>query len=303
MRWKKLKHLFVADGQFDWMHSHGSNAVFRKGSGDVHRVYFSCRDAQSRGHIAYVDIDFKDNFKIVSISNKPVLSPGGLGYFDDSGVIMGCFADIGDELFLYYLGWNLKVTVPWQNSIGLAKYHAETDSFVKVSKAPVLDRSDEDPFSISYPSVIQDGAGYRMWYGSNLTWGADQKDMMHVFKHAHSEDGVLWNRDGRTVVALEHENEIALSKPWVIKDHDCYRMWYSYRGNGTITSYRIGYAESADGIHWERKDNQVGIDVSVDGWDSNEISYPCVFDLEGKRYMLYNGNDYGQTGFGIAVLE
>jgi hypothetical protein len=26
------------------------------------------------------------------------------------------------------------------------------------------------------------------------------------------------------------------------------------------------------------------------------------FDHKGERYMLYNGNGYGQTGFGLAVL-
>ena len=49
--------------------------------------------------------------------------------------------------------------------------------------------------------------------------------------------------------------------------------------------------------------NAVGIDVSKNGWDSEMICYPYVFDHKGKRYMLYNGNGYGKTGFGLAVLE
>ena len=76
-------------------------------------------------------------------------------------------------------------------------------------------------------------------------------------------------------------------------------MWYCSRGE----SYRIGYAESDDGIHWIRKDQDVGIDVSDSGWDSEMIEYPFVFDHEGDRYMLYNGNGYGKTGIGLAVLE
>jgi predicted GH43/DUF377 family glycosyl hydrolase len=76
-------------------------------------------------------------------------------------------------------------------------------------------------------------------------------------------------------------------------------MWYSYRGR----SYRIGYAESDNGIEWVRKDEEVGIDVSESGWDSEMIEYPYIFDHEGQRYMLYNGNGYGRTGIGLAVLE
>jgi hypothetical protein len=80
-------------------------------------------------------------------------------------------------------------------------------------------------------------------------------------------------------------------------------MWYSYRAQKNIDTYRIGYAESNDGISWVRKDEEIGIDVSNEGWDSEMICYPYIFDHNGKRYMLYNGNGYGKTGFGLAVLE
>jgi hypothetical protein len=75
-------------------------------------------------------------------------------------------------------------------------------------------------------------------------------------------------------------------------------MWFCYRGE----SYQIGYAESIDGIEWERKDAQTGIDVSEAGWDSQMVAYPFVFDHEGIRYLLYNGNDYGRSGFGLAEM-
>ncbi len=303
MKWKKIKHLFVANNQYDWMSSHGSNPVAINLKDSVFRIYFSCRDKLSRSHIAFIDVDFDNDFKIINISKEPVLAPGELGTFDDSGVVMGCFQEVKEELFLYYLGWNLKVTVPWLNTIGIAVYNPETDGFDKISRAPLMDRSHEDPFSISYPSIMFENGIYRMWYGSNLSWGTNQEDMQHVFKYAESHDGLKWKRTNKVVLNLEHKNEYALSKPWVIKDNGIYKMWYSYRGNGEIVNYRIGYAESFDGINWKRLDANVGIDVSVSGWDSEMISYPCVFDFNDNRYMLYNGNSYGTSGFGIAILE
>jgi len=75
-------------------------------------------------------------------------------------------------------------------------------------------------------------------------------------------------------------------------------MWYACRGE----SYRIGYAESADGLNWTRLDHAVGIARSESGWDCEMIEYPFVFDHGGQRYMLYNGNGYGKSGFGLAVL-
>jgi len=68
-------------------------------------------------------------------------------------------------------------------------------------------------------------------------------------------------------------------------------------------SYRIGYAESSNGVDWKRKDNDVGIDVSPSGWDSEMIEFPYVFDNKDTRYMLYCGNGFGKTGFGYAILD
>jgi hypothetical protein len=302
MKWRKIKYLFTANNQSDWMYSHGSNPVFKLLENGVCRVYFTCRDKESRSHIASLDLDFEDDFRITNISKEPVLCPGDLGLFDDSGVVMGCFQSIKGKEYLYYLGWNLKVTVPWMNTIGLAIYDSDSKSYLKNSKAPMMDRSDEDPYSISYPFVLFDNGVYKMWYGSNLSWGKDQASMQHVFKYAESTDGVNWNRTNQIVLGLEHKGEYALSKPWVLKERDLYKMWYSYRASEKSENYRIGYAESKNGVDWIRKDNEVGIDVSISGWDSEMISYPCVFDYKGERYMLYNGNNYGGSGFGIAIL-
>jgi hypothetical protein len=243
------------------------------------------------------------NFKVIRISDQPVVAPGEPGMFDDSGTAMGYLLKVGEKRYLYYLGWNLKVTVPWLNSIGLAISEHDGKGFTKYSRAPIMDRSDEDPFSISYPSIMFDNGIYRMWYGSNLKWGKDQAEMNHVIKYAESHDGIRWERSGNVVVNLVYPFEYALSKPFVLRDPSCYRMWYSFRASKRASTYRIGYAESHDGLLWKRKDDAVGIDVSNTGWDSEMICYPFVFDWEGCRYMLYNGNGYGKTGFGLAVLE
>jgi hypothetical protein len=85
-------------------------------------------------------------------------------------------------------------------------------------------------------------------------------------------------------------------------------MWYTRRGaadyrEDPASAYRIGYAESPDGVRWTRMDERAGIDVSENGWDSVMIAYPFVYQHRGVKYMLYNGNGFGQTGIGYAVWE
>ncbi len=298
MKWIKKRLIFEPPRNLGWMVSHAANPVAEHLTGDLYRVYFSGRDNRNRASIGFMEFDVIHPEKIMNVSLEPIVSPGEIGTFDDSGTSMGCIVRQGDTRYLYYLGWNLGVTVPWRNSIGLliSKNNAP---FTRFSKAPVLDRSAVDPFSISYPWVLKEEDKWRMWYGSNLKWGSMQKDMMHVLKYAESFDGIQWFPTGEISLEFKCDNEYAISKPSVIKEDGIYKMWYSYRGD----RYRIGYAESEDGIHFNRMDETVGIDVSEFGWDSEMICYPHVFEHNGEKYMLYNGNGYGKSGIGLAILS
>jgi hypothetical protein len=304
MQWRKLGLVFCPQGNHVWMRTHAANTVAEHLDGDLFRVYFSTRDAGNRSSIGWVDVDLRAPDRVLRVSEHPVIGPGRLGTFDDSGASMAWLTRVGSRRYLYYLGWNLGVTVPWRNSIGLAISESADGEFVKLHEAPIVDRSPVDPFSISYPCVLRDGLRWRMWYGSNLSWGAQQADMAHLIKYAESDDGIVWRRDGRIALPFQSADEYAMSKPCVLKEGGRYRMWYSFRG----ARYRIGYAESSDGLSWERQDHRAGIDVSEPGWDEpgwdeQSVEYPYVFEHRGQKYMLYNGNGYGLTGFGLAVLE
>jgi hypothetical protein len=297
MRWEKMGLLFSALGQQPWMVSHAANPTVDLLGGDLIRVYFGTRDCGNRSHIGAAVFELRDIVRLIDLTSSPLIAPGEPGTFDDSGTSMGCVVRSSDALYLYYLGWNLGVTVPWRNSIGLAISTDNGLSFKKHSAAPILDRNAVDPFSLSYPWILREGGCWRMWYGSNLRWGSKQSDMEHVIKYAESEDGRSWRRDGRVMLPLHGPDEYALTRPCVVHDSGIYRMWFTYRGRRN----RIGYAESTNGLIWERQDQLGALNVSDGGWDAEMLAYPCVFHCRGTRYMLYNGNDYGKSGFGIAV--
>ena len=302
MKWKKLGRIFCPNNNFDWMVSHAANPFAEHLYEDIFRVYFSCRDINNRSSVAYIEINLNNPDDVLKLSGKPLIVPGSRGAFDDSGVTIACIVNVGRKNLLYYLGWFLGVTVPFRNSIGLAIAEEDSMIFEKYSEVPIVNHNEIDPYSLSYPWIIKEDK-FRMWYGSNLRWGKEDgiRDygMEFVIKYAESQDGINWVRHGKVCIDFKSSDEYAISRPSVLKDDNIYKMWYSYRGR----KYRIGYAESDDGMNWTRKDEEAGIDVSRQGWDSEMIEYPHVFDHKGKRYMLYNGNDYGKTGFGLAVLE
>lgn len=296
-QWKKLGHIFVADRHYPWMQTHAANPVARHLGEGFFRIYFSCRDAQNRSGIGTLEIDIDAPTEIVSLCAEPVLLPGEIGAFDDSGVSMGCLVEHKKTTYLYYMGWNLGVTVPWRNSIGMA-IEQKDGRFVRYSQAPILDRNTYDPFTLSYPFVLKEGELWRMWYGSNLKWGTQHSDMDHVIKYAESKNGIHWKPSGKTAIGIEHDGEYAFARPCILKDNYHYHMWYAYRGD----CYQIGDATSKDGYNWSRNDRQVTLSPSEEGWDSQSVAYPYVFKHGNNTYMLYTGNNYGREGFGIAIL-
>jgi len=304
MKWRKLGRIFCAAGEYPWMQTHAANPLAESLEGSLVRIYFNSRDGRNRAFVSWLVIDLRQPTEILELSRQPALSPGPRGAFDDSGVSLGCLVHTGEMSLLYYVGWNLGGTTPWRNAIGLARRPSLSTGeplFERIGPGPLLDRDLYDPYNLSYPWVIREADSWKMWYGTNIApTPADLLDIPHAFKYADSLDGVSWTRHHqRLCLGGELAGDCAFTRPCVMHDPDCYRMWYCHRGE----AYQLGYAESADGLAWIRYDERVGIAPSADGWDSGSLAYPSVFDHGGERYLLYNGTRYGASGFGLAVLE
>ena len=302
MNWGKRGLIFHTDNQFSWMKTHASFPVIEKLTSELYRIYFSPRDEKNRSHVAFIEIDINNPKEILKISENPVMTPGKLGSFDDSGVMASSIVNYKGKKLLYYLGWNQGVTVPYRNSIGIAQSNDGGETFSRIFEGPIIDRSPSEPFFTASCEVKLEKGLFRMWYLSCTGW--ELKDgfpapKYHI-KYAESNDGISWKRDGIVCIDYKNKNEWAISTPRVTKTGNLYRMFYSHRGE---KPYRIGYAESTDGINWIRKDEEIGIDVSQEGWDSEMIEYPFVIEHNNKQILFYNGNEYGKTGLGYAVLE
>ncbi|HYA29093.1 MAG TPA: hypothetical protein VEI95_09775 [Acidobacteriota bacterium] len=303
MKWEKLGRIFQSSGQYDWMKTHASVPTPEPVSGDVIRIYFTPRDVQSRSHIAYLVINLNEPQKILDLSAAPALSPGSLGAFDDSGAMFSWLLHHEGRRWLYYIGWTLGVSVPWRTAIGLAYAGLETDRpiFARHSLGPIIDRSTADPYFVTNPCVMIENDLWRMWYLSGTRWDHDGKKALPRYnvRHAESRDGINWEKRGHICIEHTHKGEVAIGRPCVLKEGGIYKMWYSYRGDDF--GYRMGYAESPDGLNWTRLDETAELAHSDSGWDSTMTAYPTVFDHNGRRYMLYCGNEYSKGGFGLAI--
>lgn len=280
--------------------SHAANPLPVLLDGDVYRIFFSGRDAHSRSSVGAVDVDIVRR-KVIQVHDNPFFEHGPEGSFFADGVSIGNCYEANGRQYMLFMGWQSPKGGHWRGDIGRLVMNSNLTLELD-GKKPFLTTNEVDPISLSYPWVLgSEDEGFAMWYGSTTTWNASNGEMVHVINFASSIDGDYWTREG---IAVPYELGVAqaFSKPTVTRNaQGKYEMWFSYR-SGTGQQYRIGKAVSEDGKAWRLALNEAGIDISADGWDSEMIEYPFVFDHQGQRYMLYNGNGYGKTGFGLAVL-
>ncbi len=286
------------------MRSHAATPVAIPLGEGLHRVYFTSRDEHDRSHVGFAELELSDEPRVTRVSENPVLAPGPLGHFDDHGVYAMSIVPFEEELRLYYVGFNPGPAGIFYPSIGLAISRDGGETFERHSAAPVMARSEVDPWMASAPFVIRDGGLWRMWYISGLGWSREPEGLVSRYhlKYAESDDGIDWRREGKVAIELA-EGERNVARMCVLPPDEGaegaggYEGWYSVAGEA---GYRVGYARSSDGVEWDRRDELAGIGVSDEGWDSEAVAYPFVFSDGGRRWMLYNGNDIGRAGFGLA---
>lgn len=314
-KWEKLGKLFdPKDVQGDsWMKEFAQSPsvlIFD----DYVRVYFCSRPAPGPdglylSYVAYIDLDRNNLLKVVNVCTQPALELGGYGTFDEFGTNPVSVIRDGDEVRAYYAGWTRCESVPINGAIGVAVSRDNGNSFARLGPGPVISYSPDEPFMMGSPRIRKFGPTWYLWYVAGKQWlGTGGKpEPVYKIRLASSDDGINWVKHGKDLIESklgEHECQACAD---VIFRGGRYHMFFSYRHShnyrGKDGGYRIGYASSPDMLHWTRQDEAAGMHVSDSGWDSEMVSYPHVFVLDGETYMLYQGNEMGRAGIGLARLE
>ncbi len=305
MRWLKHGIVWKPDGSLSWARSHATcptPIVLRDGT---LRVYVQCRDFNNVGRVGYVDLNPNDPREVIGFSDKPVLDIGEPGCFDDNGVFQTSVINAeNNNLFMYYVGFELCHHIRYRLFTGLAVSTDGGFTFNRHLKVPILDRVPQEEFFRCGPFVSKNQFGYQMWYVSGSEWTIIDGKKMPIYdlKTINSQDGINWIGQGRSVLKLDKSVEHGFGRPFIIKSSSVWKMFYSIRKIHP-PAYRLGYAESIDGGEtWNRMDELLNLNVSDSGWDHESVEYSSLINTGGKTWMLYNGNDFGGSGFGIAEL-
>jgi predicted GH43/DUF377 family glycosyl hydrolase len=312
--WAKLGKLF-APGDFPdalWMHAFAQSPSVLVYEDRV-RIYFCTRpkpssDGMYLSYLAYIDVDRHNLLKVLRVCKGPLLPLGSHGTFDEFGTNPISVIRDGEEIRVYYAGWTRCESVPFNGAIGMAISRDQGESFNRLGDGPVLSYSPDEPFLLGSPRIRKFGDKWHLWYVSGKVWLQTEGKPEPVYKirMASSDDGIVWIKHGYDLLEDRLGKHECQACPDVLFRDGRYHMFFSYRFSHNYRSmeggYRIGYASSDDMVNWKRHDEMAGMGVSETGWDSQMVSYPHVFMLDGETYMLYQGNDMGLAGIGLARL-
>jgi len=304
MAWEKRGFIYKPSGEAEWMKTHAQVPIPLLLEDRI-RIYIAVRPEQTLSLTTFIDVDIKDPTKILYVHREPILPLGGAGTFDEFGMMPSSVLKVGDEIWLYYGGWNRGHTLPAYNAIGLAVSHDMGKTFMRTFEGPVMGAHRLEPFSVMGPHVRREGGLWRMWYSATTHWVKEggKYDQRYTIHYAYSDNGLDWVRPHICCIPGDDADECTVW-PAVVHENGLYHMWFSTRSghdyHGGKGSYHIGYATSQDGIAWRRDDSKAGIGPSAEGWDSMMIEYPAIIDTPHGRYMFYNGNNFGMEGFGYA---
>jgi hypothetical protein len=303
MKWRKGGLVYAPDGSMPWAKQYAFPPTPLLMTDGRLRFYLAFCDEDTIGRIGWVDVDPDEPAHVLGVSAEPVLDIGQPGAFDENGILPTSVLWVDDEIWMYYVGYQLGHRLRYFQFQGLAISRDGGASFQRASRVPVIDRSDAEMVNRTSAFVMLEDGRFRMWYvgGSEWTYSRGKHLPVYNMRYLESADGLTWGGEGHVCLDFASDDEHAFGKPWVVHWDGLYRMFYSVRTRSK--GYRLGYAESLDGIAWNRQDDRIGIDVSASGWDSEMIAYASVLRHGARTYMFYNGNNCGQTGFGYAVLE
>jgi hypothetical protein len=316
MQWKKHGKIFdPADHALInscITHAQSPQAVMHD---DLVRIYFSSRALDDNGkflsHVAYADFE-KDLHTIRGVNKQTVLPLGELGAFDEHGVFPISPVRIGNRIFAYTTGWTRRVSVSVDTGVGLAISDDQGLTFQRQGSGPILSATLHEPFLVCDAFVRKFAGQFHMWYVFGTSWRRKSPnslpDRTYKIGHAVSDDGITWRKkEAHKIVSDQLGEDESQALPTVICIDECYHMFFTYRESFDFRStkgrgYQIGHAWSDDLENWTRDDESPRLIGTRGEWDSDMQCYPHVFECDNRVYLLYNGNNFGRDGFGLAEL-
>jgi hypothetical protein len=296
-------------GKFGWVNG---VAVIPIDGGKRYRMFFAGRKGEGIG-MAEADASAPTVWR--QHPGNPVLRPVADNWEGDA-INQPRICKVTETHWrMYYTGWGLKGVQgsPW--AMGLAETHDQGLTWTRVSPDPIMEREPSpsyDDGGVFVPHLVRFGDDWLSYYTAYQLTGPGQQSI-HLCL-ARSSDGVKWSKfPGNPVFGDDFSDgakRSVTSRCFVRLVDGVFQLWYTFGKPG----YRIYYAESTDGIRFERYQPSAEAPTMLDApnwiiplspkphWDDDITCYPEVQVVGDEYRMWYCGNGFGTVGYASAKV-
>jgi sulfatase modifying factor 1 len=212
-----------------------------------------------------------DGVRWLRFGDKPVLTAGAKGQWDDKQVSMPYVLKDGGTFHMWYCGAGAT-----GGGFGLAT-SSDGAQWKRHGTGPVL-RGTGGSFD---PCVRKMDGRFEMWY-CGRAGGA------YRIMHATSPDGIKWSKSPGPVLPLGAKGSFDSGHhagPCVLRIGNVYYLWHL---GSDGTKWRMGLATSRDGRAWSKWPDSPVLDVGEKGaWDSGSILGHDVLYVDGVLHVWY----------------
>ena len=305
MSWDDKGLIFKVNNMAPWAKSH-CYVPTALALEDRIRVYAAFWDHDMHGRLGYVDVDIKNPTKILGYAENPIIADSREGRFDCDGVTPLSVVVYGEEIRLYYAGWQRFAQADKRYTLftGLLLSDLKGENFKRWSPQPVIGPRHEGEHlrTGGYTSYINNR--WQTWYACHeKTIMLDGKGIpAYAQKTMESLDGFSWDQEDHIVFPVEDNKLLGYGRP-AIWFHDTfkYRGLFSERNwDGSYT--KIKYGTSSDGYEWAfQPDSAMNFSGSNTCDSQNSVCFPSLIFQEDRTLMFYNGDDFGREGLRLAI--
>lgn len=272
-------------------------------------VLFSPRKANvSRIAAGTLMISDHNGFSFDPNNVREILGPGKIGTYNDFGVMPSFVSPYtwqgtnanrrSSQINLYTCGWTSSETLPFHQEIGVHTF--DPDSLEVGSLNKILGRNARNPLYVTNPAHVSLANGYDLiFFVSCCSWRSEDSGKLeseyHIKYEVYHQDEFVKEGELPRI-----SGQIASCRPWPIQVEN--RLFIFFSARTTKADYNIYCCEFVD-LNYFSWTGLPLITLGEGSWYSKMACYPSAVVFESRIYLIFCGDGYGSTGFGIASCD
>jgi len=300
--WKKKGLLYSPSRSLSWDLTHAAVPTPLLIDSETLRIYFTSRDVCNIGRVSFIDVDPGNPQKIIRNYNNISLDVSEYG-FDDCGVQCTQVLKINDKYHMFFMGFQRTERHPYYIFTGHA-ISENGEKFIKTSVVPVMDRTQTEPTIRAMLCVdFIENNKYRYFYLADKEWTKTtygKKIPVNVLMSGITTDNFDFNKSEIVLTPKYDSGEVGFGRPWVNNNDIYFSVRKIVNGKSEYTHIEKALIVGKNKIN---RTGEIVLTRSPGEFDEKMCCFPAIIDLPDGKYCFYNGNGYGEAGFGLAKKE